>query len=72
MILVVEDDPEMRLLLERGLTSEGYTVRAVDNGVDALIAARTETIAGSVVDVMLPGMSKRVSTCALSGRTAAN
>jgi two-component system OmpR family response regulator len=57
VILVVEDDPEMMLLLERGLTSEGYSVRAVDNGVDALIAARTETIAGSVVDVMLPGMS---------------
>jgi two-component system, OmpR family, response regulator len=57
VILVVEDDPEMRLLLERGLVAEGYAVRAVDNGVDALIAARNETIAGSVVDVMLPGMS---------------
>jgi two-component system OmpR family response regulator len=49
MILVVEDDPEMRLLLERGLAAEGYEVRAVDNGVDALITARNETIAGSVV-----------------------
>jgi two-component system OmpR family response regulator len=57
LILVVEDDPEMRLLLTRGLAAEGYDVRAVDNGVDALITARNETIAGSVVDVMLPGMS---------------
>jgi two-component system OmpR family response regulator len=57
VIMVVEDDPEMRLLLDRGLTSEGYSVRAVDNGVDALITARNETIAGSVIDVMLPGMS---------------
>ncbi len=57
VILVVEDDPEMRLLLERGLESEGYDVRGVDNGVDALITARNETISGAVVDVMLPGMS---------------
>jgi two-component system OmpR family response regulator len=57
VILVVEDDPEMRLLLERGLAADGYDVRAVGNGVDALITARNEMIAGSVVDVMLPGMS---------------
>ncbi|HEY5231873.1 MAG TPA: response regulator transcription factor [Galbitalea sp.] len=57
LILIVEDDPEMRLLLERGLEADGYSVRAVDNGVDALIAARTEVISGSVIDVMLPGMS---------------
>ncbi len=57
VLLVVEDDPEMRALLERGLAAEGYEVRAVDNGVDALIAARAEPISGAVVDVMLPGMS---------------
>jgi two-component system OmpR family response regulator len=57
LILVVEDDSEMRLLLQRGLAAEGYDVRAVDNGVDALITAKNETIAGAVVDVMLPGMS---------------
>jgi two-component system OmpR family response regulator len=47
----------MRVLLERGLAAEGYSVRAVDNGVDALIAAQSETVDGAVVDVMLPGMS---------------
>ncbi|MDQ1570753.1 MAG: hypothetical protein QOF79_1427 [Actinomycetota bacterium] len=47
----------MRLLLERGLTAEGYEVRAVDNGVDALIATRDSEFGGAVVDVMLPGMS---------------
>jgi two-component system, OmpR family, response regulator len=57
VLLVVEDDPEMRALLERGLEAEGYEVRAVDNGVDALIAARAEPISGAIVDVMLPGMS---------------
>ncbi|HEX4057592.1 MAG TPA: response regulator transcription factor [Galbitalea sp.] len=57
VLLVVEDDAQMRMLLERGLSAEGYDVRAIDNGVEALIAARTEVIAGSVIDVMLPGMS---------------
>ena len=56
-LLVVEDDPAMRLLLDRGLTAEGYVVRAVDNGVDALIASRDRDFDGAVVDVMLPGMS---------------
>jgi two-component system, OmpR family, response regulator len=56
-ILVVEDDAEMRMLLERGLAAEGYAVRALDNGVDALIATRSEVMSGAVIDVMLPGMS---------------
>jgi two-component system, OmpR family, response regulator len=56
-ILVVEDDPAMRSLLERGLTAEGYEVHALDNGVDALIALRTQPVAVAIVDVMLPGMS---------------
>jgi two-component system OmpR family response regulator len=56
-LLVVEDDPAMRLLLDRGLTAEGYVVRAVDNGVDALIAVRDGRFDAAVVDVMLPGMS---------------
>jgi two-component system OmpR family response regulator len=57
VILVIEDDAAMRVLLERGLAAEGYSVRAVDNGVDALIAAQSEPVDGAVVDVMLPGMS---------------
>jgi two-component system OmpR family response regulator len=56
-VLVVEDDPAMRVLLERGLVAEGYSVRAVDNGVDALIAVREHGFDGAIVDVMLPGMS---------------
>jgi two-component system OmpR family response regulator len=56
-ILVVEDDSAMRELLERGLTAEGYRVHAVDNGLDALIAARNAPLDAAVVDVMLPGMS---------------
>jgi two-component system, OmpR family, response regulator len=34
-LLVVEDDDEMRALMERGLAAEGYRVTAVENGVEA-------------------------------------
>jgi len=57
VLLVVEDDAEMRMLLERGLEADGYDVHAMDNGVDALIATKNEPVAGAIVDVMLPGMS---------------
>jgi two-component system OmpR family response regulator len=56
-ILVVEDDPQMGGLLERGLAAEDYEVRLVDNGVDALIAVATEELSLAIVDVMLPRMS---------------
>ena len=56
-ILVVEDDPQMGELIQRGLTAEGYEIRVVDNGVDALIAVSTEEFALAAIDVMLPQMS---------------
>ena len=56
-LLVVEDDPEMGVLVERGLTAEGYEVTLVTNGVDALIALRADTYSAAAIDVMLPGMS---------------
>ncbi|WP_349898121.1 response regulator transcription factor [Parafrigoribacterium soli] len=56
-ILIVEDDPEMGRLIERGLRAEGYDVVSAANGVDALIAASREDFALAAVDVMLPHMS---------------
>jgi two-component system OmpR family response regulator len=56
-ILIVEDDPQMGELIERGLSAEGYETRVVDNGVDALIAVSTEEFALAAIDVMLPQMS---------------
>lgn len=56
-ILIVEDDPEMGRLIERGLHAEGYDVVAVDNGVDALIAINNGEFALAAIDVMLPQMS---------------
>jgi two-component system OmpR family response regulator len=56
-LLVVEDDDEMRALMERGLAAEGYRVTAVENGVEALIALGDNAFDLAVVDVMMPGMS---------------
>jgi DNA-binding response OmpR family regulator len=56
-ILVVEDDPEMGTLLQRGLTGEGHDVTLVSNGVDALIATGTNDFDAAAIDVMLPEMS---------------
>jgi two-component system OmpR family response regulator len=56
-ILVVDDDPEMGRLLERGLLAEGYEVVVVANGVDALVAVAHESFSLAAIDVMLPQMS---------------
>lgn len=53
-ILIAEDDPEIRLALERILSFEGYRVSTVNDGAAALEAI-TETRPDAVVlDVMMP------------------
>jgi two-component system response regulator MprA len=56
-ILVVDDDPKIRSVLERGLRFEGYDVALGRNGHEALRIAREKPIDLVVLDVMLPGMS---------------
>ena len=56
-LLVVEDDPDMGGLVQRGLAAEGYDVTLVTNGVDAMIALRDNAFSAAAIDVMLPGMS---------------
>jgi len=56
-ILVVEDDPTMGALVERGLREEGYDVTLVGNGMEALIAAANEDFSAAAIDVMLPEMT---------------
>jgi two-component system OmpR family response regulator len=57
LVLIVEDDVQMGIALERGIQAEGYETVLVDNGVDALINLATEQFAVAIVDVMLPHMS---------------
>jgi two-component system OmpR family response regulator len=56
-ILIVEDDVQMGLALERGIQAEGYATVLVDNGVDALISLANEQFAVAIIDVMLPHMT---------------
>jgi DNA-binding response OmpR family regulator len=56
-ILVVEDDPAMGSLMERGLTEDGYDVTLVRDGNAALALALAEPFDAAAIDVMLPEMS---------------
>jgi len=53
-ILVVDDDPTLRLLIQLGLEQAGFEVTAVSSGKRAL--AETTPPDAVVVDLMMPGM----------------
>ncbi|TMK67878.1 MAG: response regulator transcription factor [Actinobacteria bacterium] len=55
-VLVVEDEPRMTTLLERGLREEGYAVDVALNGTDGLWLATENDYDAIVLDVMLPGL----------------
>jgi two-component system response regulator MprA len=56
-ILVVDDDPKIRSVLDRGLRFEGFDVQLARNGPEALQIAREQPLDLVVLDVMLPGIS---------------
>lgn len=55
-VLVVEDEPKMAKLLERGLREEGHAADVAHSGEDALWMARAAPYDALVLDVMLPGL----------------
>lgn len=56
-ILVVDDDPDMRALLERKLTRAGYAVVLAEDGEDAGRSVRTRGADLILVDVNMPGVA---------------
>ena len=56
-VLVVEDEPKMALLLQRGLGKEGVVADLAASGEDALWMARASEYDAIVLDLMLPGIS---------------
>lgn len=52
--LVIEDDEDIRRLLEVVLAQDGYTVTSAANGADGLAALRAEQPDLALVDVGLP------------------
>lgn len=55
-VLVVEDEPKMAGLLQRGLAEEGYAVDLAATGADAVWAATENPYDAIVLDVMLPDL----------------
>jgi DNA-binding response OmpR family regulator len=57
VILIVEDDPNIRLGLEDNLDLEGYEVLSAPDGINGLKMAKEKDIDLMVLDIMLPGMN---------------
>lgn len=56
-ILVVDDEPDLLMLLEEHLTQEGYEVITATTGMQAITRAREEQPDVLLLDVMMPGVS---------------
>jgi signal transduction histidine kinase/CheY-like chemotaxis protein/ligand-binding sensor domain-containing protein len=55
-ILVIDDDPNVRELMTRSLTKEGFSVHCAEDGKKGLEMARQLRPAVITLDVMMPGM----------------
>ena len=55
-ILVVDDDKNIRRLIQALLEAENYTVSTAENGLDALSIFEKEHIDLAIVDIMMPKM----------------
>ena len=56
-ILLIEDEDQIRLLLEERLTQEGYEIAAAANGKDALRLVETYIFDAALMDINLPDMT---------------
>lgn len=55
-ILIIDDNPAVRNMLDKLFREYGYRTASVDDGLKALQAARAEKPDLILLDVMLPGM----------------
>jgi DNA-binding response OmpR family regulator len=54
--LVVDDEPQMTIIIEFALQTQGFTVLTAHDGATALHLLRTRTVDLVVLDVMMPAM----------------
>jgi DNA-binding response OmpR family regulator len=62
--LVVEDQPKLASLSQRGVSEEGYAVDVAPDGAGALVRATATEYDVIVLDVMLPGSTGSRSAAA--------
>jgi two-component system, OmpR family, response regulator MprA len=55
-LLIVEDDPPVRRMLERGLTAEGFDIRSASDGGRALAMVEEAAPELVVLDIAMPGL----------------
>jgi PAS domain S-box-containing protein len=55
-VMVVEDNPENREMIDRQLTKAGWRVLAAENGIEALAVMQTEEPRVILLDLMMPEM----------------
>ncbi|MEX1022620.1 MAG: response regulator [Dehalococcoidia bacterium] len=53
-VLVVDDDPGIRMVLADMLELEGYTVRTASDGIEALERCEAQTPDLMILDLMMP------------------
>ena len=55
-ILIIDDEKDVLMVLEKGLTAEGYSVIAASNGNEAIDLAKSRHPNLVILDVLMPGM----------------
>ena len=70
VILVVEDDPDLRMFYRQVLMINGYTVIAVEDGIDALRHIETDPPDLVILDIELPRLGGRDVQQELAAHTA--
>ena len=70
IIMVVEDDPELRAFYRQVLRISGYTVIDVEDGIDALRRIETDPPDLVILDIELPRLGGRDVQAELAAHTA--
>ena len=70
LILVVDDEPSVRLVVQRALERQGYQVVVAADGAEAiaLLDRYLQEIRAIITDMMMPGMDGRTLARAVRGR----
>lgn len=64
-VLIIDDDPDIRLIVRVSLSRHGFTVAEAASGPDGLRAARDDRPDVIVLDVMMPEMDGPATLSAL-------